>query len=67
MTTDHAVLSDMVSTMRTDLAAIEDGLSLADPSVERDLRLAGEVLDDAACRLRLLLHKRSRGLFGAGQ
>lgn len=58
------VLAEMVATIRTDLAAIEAAIGLADPCVERALRLAGEALDDAACRLRVYQHIHTRSLFG---
>ena len=58
MTTRPDVLREMLSTIRRDMDTIEDCLSLADPSVERDIRLASE-----ACRLRLLQHAKTRSLF----
>lgn len=67
VTVRDAVLTELIAGIRTDLDAIASTPSLADPEVERDVRLAAESLDDAACHMRRLKHQRLRSLFGEGE
>jgi hypothetical protein len=52
----------VIATVRHDLDAIEDSISLADPEVERDIRLLSEVADHSACHMRMLQHAHTRSL-----
>jgi hypothetical protein len=60
--TRHDTLAEMIATVRHDLDAIEDSISLADPEVERDIRLLSEVADHSACHMRMLQHAHTRSL-----
>ena len=56
-------LAELVAGIRIDLDVICSTPSLADSEVERDMRLAAESLDDAACHMRRLRHQKLRNLF----
>lgn len=60
-TTD--VLAQAVKRMRADCDGIEGLLHLSTPEIERDIHLAAEAIDHAACRLRVLAHASLPRLF----
>lgn len=58
----HDTLAEMIATAHHDLDAIEGSITLADPEIERDVRLLSEVADHAACHMRRLQHAHTRSL-----